>query len=402
MKQGSEHDKKAFDAQYKKLEGIKEELKHSHSLDILQGIITRYNSVYVASEEVIRHNKANQKALKKLSKLESRIDQLVFDALYKELETMKHELKHCTGLEQLDTLSQHHKKISTNEDSVFRHITKHSSAQEKILKLEKKIVDQLHGKKKEFTGVHFELSSDIPDTKNATDNSKPVEPEQQSEINDVLVDKVHAEAIDFVVQQTNVSSEQDVLISDDSVHLTPSTIDIPDTKKTGEEHNTSIEDSANNQSVLLQQKKMRESQLAQFDKIVKKLASKRDDFHLRYPKDSCYDMTKAYGATYQLVKNLSGFSESYKEGIMPLNVFKAQTTQAIQRQRQGVLSEHRGCKELLANLLLAIGTLGIGYALAALYTQSFMPIKLNTQSVHCMEQALKSVEQCDSTIKNGF
>lgn len=87
---------------------------------------------------------------------------------------------------------------------------------------------------------------------------------------------------------------------------------------------------------------------------------------------------------------------------MPLNVFKAQTTQAIQRQRQGVLSEHRGCKELLANLLLAIGTLGIGYALAALYTQSFMPIKLNTQSVHCMEQALKSVEQCDSTIKNGF
>jgi hypothetical protein len=89
----------------------------------------------------------------------------------------------------------------------------------------------------------------------------------------------------------------------------------------------------------------------------------------------------------------------YKEGMMDLKMFKEQATKEIQEQRQGVLNEHRGCKELLANLLLVIGTLGIGYALAALYTQRFLPIKLNTHNAECMDEALKSVERVESGLE---
>jgi hypothetical protein len=396
MRQVSEQDKKVYEGQYKKLEGIKEELKHSHSLDILQAIIIRYNLVNVKSEEVIRYTIADHKAGKKLNKIESRIDQLIFDALYKELEKMKHELRHCNSLDQLDTLVQHHAKINTDTDAVLRHITKNSAAQAKILKLEKGIAEQLFNKKKEFSPKQ-ETTELISDESTSTDSGENDQCRADTLVveNTRLSDTIpHIEPEDPLIavkyadnppiHQDPVSAVSPVINTSNSNIIMEAK---PPIKPVDEMTKTCL--------LTIQQKKERELQLGQFDKVLKQLVGKRDEFHLSYPKECCDDVTKAYGAAYQLVKKLTGFSHSYKEGIMDLKMFKEQATKEIREQRKGVLSEHRGCKELVANLLFAIGTLGVGYALAALYTQSFLPIKLNTHTVDCMDKTLKSVEQVE-------
>lgn len=403
MRQVSEQDKKVFEGRYKKLEGIKEELKHSHSLDILQAIIIRYNLVSVKSEEVIRYTIVDHKAGKKLNKIEGRIDQLIFDALYKELEKMKHELKYCNSLDQLDTLVQHHAKINTDTDAVLRHITKNPAAQAKILKLEKGIAEQLFNKKTKFSPKQ-EIPELISDESTSTDlgandlndphgtDALVVENTRLSESIPHIEPEEPLIAVKYAdnppIHQDPVSAVSHVINTSNSniiMEAKPPIKPVEDKTKTG--------------FLTIEQKKERELQLGQFDKILKQLMGKRDEFHLNYPKESCDDVAKAYGAAYQLVKKLTGFSHSYKEGMMDLKMFKEQTTKEIQEQRKGVLKEHRGCKELLANLLLVIGTLGIGYALAALYTQRFLPIKLNTHTAECMDEALKSVELVESSLE---
>lgn len=400
MRQVSEQDKKAFGSFYKKLEGIKEELKHSHSLDILQAIIIRYNLIDIKSEEIIRHCTTDHKALKKRNKIESRIDQLIFDALYKELETMKHELKHCNSSEQLDTLMLHHTKINTDTDAVLRHITKNIAAQTKILKLEKNIADQLVNKKSEFSRkqenqiqIKDECELDKPETIDLKNNHD----------DNVLI--IENSAVSESSQHIPSEQSPQLIKKDEHPQInrdTPSTallvIDTSNSKNNIEHEapKKPSDESSSSQSIIVQQKKERELKLVQFDKILKQLIIKRDEFHRHYPKQTSEDIKTAYGASYQLVKKLSGLSQSYKDEIINLQVLKEQATKEIRKQRKGVLSEHRGCKEILANLLLAIGTLGVGYILAALYTQRFMPIKLNTHTGECLDSALKSVDQFDS------
>lgn len=400
MRQVSEQDKKIFEGRYKKLEGIKEELKHSHSLDILQAIITRYNLVNVKSEEVIRYTTAEHKAGKKLNKIEGRIDQLIFDALYKELEKMKHELKHCNSLDQLDTLVHHHAKINTDTDAVLRHITKNPAAQAKILKLEKGIAEQLFNKKKEFSSKQ-ETPELISEESTSTDSGA----NDQHGTDALVVENTRLsesiphiepeEPLIAVKHADNPPIHQDPVLAVSPVINTSNSNIIMEAKPPIKP----VEEKTKTGFLTIQQKKERELQLGQFDKILKQLMGKRDEFHLSYPKESCDDVTKAYGAAYQLVKKLTGFSHSYREGMMDLKMFKEQATKEIREQRKGVLNEHRGCKELLANLLLVIGTLGIGYALAALYTQRFLPIKLNTHTAECMDEALKSVDQVESGLE---
>ena len=137
----------------------------------------------------------------------------------------------------------------------------------------------------------------------------------------------------------------------------------------------------------------RETQLTEFSMYLKQLAAKRDQFHKDYPKDPPENPHKIYGAMNLLVQSLEQSTESYKNGSIDLNQFKSDTTQAIRDKRDGVISEHRGCKQILVNLLLAISTLGVGYLLAALFTRSFTPIKVNTDSANQLDETQEAVNR---------
>ncbi|WP_298621823.1 hypothetical protein [uncultured Legionella sp.] len=391
MRQVNKHDKKTFEVLYKKMEGIKKELKHSHSLDILQAIIARYN-LTIKDQDVILHTETDRKIQKQLNKITKRIDQLIFDAWYKQLETVKHELKHCNNVEQLDILVRHIDKINLDKNAALRYVTKNHSANNKILNLELALADRLLNKKKELGSKQEDWvqisESWISDTE-AEDLNNPHGAY-------VMVDNHSSEQIVSIELQESPISTEGI---DDSGSISKS---VPISKISDSNISepqiavNAAEESYKIQLLTLQQQKERDIQLRAFDKVLKQLVSKRDEFHLNCPKDSKEDATKAYGAAYLLVNKLTGFSHVYKEGWMDLKTFKELTIKEIQQQRQGVLSKHRGCKELLANLLFAIGTLGMGYALAALYTQSFLPIRVNTDTANCLDDALKSVEFPDS------
>ncbi|KTD51204.1 hypothetical protein [Legionella quateirensis] len=407
-------DKNAFEVVCKKLEGIKDELKHSHSLDILKSIIIRYDEVNLKSESITRHTQADQKADKKLNRLTYRIDELIFNSMCNALEAMKHELKHCNSSDNLNTLIQHRSQINTDTNAVLRHITKNPTAQDKIIKLEIGIADHLRRKKQEFS------LSDEKSTQKTDENSIPerVNHSGMSELNrdhqlelsnkdHTQSDKKASEANDSVVKHivtkiftrqkikrtSSVSFNLDpVLIPE---HVSPDPLD--STEHRDQEH--SVDASVNEQDLHFKQMKARELQLSQFDKLVNQLMNKRDEFHKRYPLDLDDDGKKPYGAACQLVHKLTSYSQSYKDGMIDLKGFKDQATKEIREQRKGVLSEHRGCKEVMANILLALGTLGVGYVLAALFTQSFTPIKLNTSTVNQLDETLKAVEQSERTFE---
>lgn len=148
--------------------------------------------------------------------------------------------------------------------------------------------------------------------------------------------------------------------------------------------------------------KLREQKISQYTKLLKQLEIKRDEFHTRYPDDSCDDVSNAYGAACQLVNILNGYTESYKKQDINLTQFKENSSRVIQSRRNGVLGEHRGVKELLINLLLVIGTLGIGYAFAALFTQSFTPIKCNTDTVNRLNETKKKLDEVEAINVIGF
>ncbi|MCL9683723.1 hypothetical protein [Legionella maioricensis] len=143
----------------------------------------------------------------------------------------------------------------------------------------------------------------------------------------------------------------------------------------------------------IKEKTLREKKLSEYTKLIKQLEAKRDEFHTRYPNDSCDDITNAYGASCQLVNILNGYAESYKNQDITLTQFKENSSRVIQNRRSGVLGEHRGVKELLINILLVIGTLGIGYAVAALFTQNLSPIKCNTDTVNLLTKTKEILDE---------
>ncbi len=172
-------------------------------------------------------------------------------------------------------------------------------------------------------------------------------------------------------------------------------------KKTNKQQRKSPEikqkDTADTESLQKQQftkeMKLREQMIIPYTNLLKQLEIKRDEFHTRYPDYSCDDVSKAYGAACQLVNILNGYAVSYKTQAIDLTQFKENSSRVIQSRRNGILGEHRGVKELLTNLLLAIGTLGIGYAFAALFTRSFTPIKCNTDTVDLLNETNKKLNE---------
>ena len=141
----------------------------------------------------------------------------------------------------------------------------------------------------------------------------------------------------------------------------------------------------------------RERQLSAYAEWLKKLEEKRDELHARYPQDSEDDTSKAYGAACQLVNILNGYAEQYKGQDITLEQFKENSSRVIKDKRQGVLGEHRGIKEILVNLLLAIGTLGVGYAIAAIFKQSITPIKCNTATVNLLNDTEHQLDEVDNS-----
>jgi len=112
-----------------------------------------------------------------------------------------------------------------------------------------------------------------------------------------------------------------------------------------------------------------------------KLKEKCEELHQRYPQDEADDLTTAFGTATQLIATLNGYLERYNRQEIELAEFNQLASAEIRNNVNGVLAQHRGIKEILINLLFAIGTLGIGYALAALFTQRFNPIRCQTDSV---------------------
>lgn len=112
-----------------------------------------------------------------------------------------------------------------------------------------------------------------------------------------------------------------------------------------------------------------------------KLREKCEELHQRYPQDDATDLTTAFGTATRLITTLNSYLDQYHRQEIELAEFNQLASAEIRNNVNGVLGQHRGIKEILINLLFAIGTLGIGYALAALFTQRFNPIRCQTDSV---------------------
>ena len=139
------------------------------------------------------------------------------------------------------------------------------------------------------------------------------------------------------------------------------------------------------------EREKRKAQLATFHKLLENLRAKRSEYETRYPKDNTKDTSKPYGALNELINKLSMQAESYQHATCSLQDFKNNSTKFIRTARTGVLSEHRGCKQILTNILLCIATLGIGYLLAMAITKSISPLKVKTDTVERIDKLNESL-----------
>ncbi len=133
-----------------------------------------------------------------------------------------------------------------------------------------------------------------------------------------------------------------------------------------------------------EEQRRRHNQLRPYALSLELLRRKRDNLGRRYLESKNYNFLGAYNDMDALIKALNGFSTSYELCEMNLGDFKRLSAELIQNNIDGSLGKHRGYKEILVNLLLALGTLGVGYAIAALFTQSLTPIKCNTDSANIL------------------
>jgi len=108
----------------------------------------------------------------------------------------------------------------------------------------------------------------------------------------------------------------------------------------------------------------------------------------KLPEKTVYDVTNT------LCQAIRKNSELYANNKMTIDQFRTTSLSAIGVARgidleTGVLSKHRGCKEILLNLAFAIVTLGIGYVAAALIRKSFLPFTVDTDS----RKKLQSIDE---------
>ena len=267
-------------------------------------------------------------------------DKEMFNSLCKELSQIRKMLKQCTNLDDYNQIIQQYNQIEAKQELVKDYIKDHKSAKKTLLGLQSKIAILMN-----ILNLKYEIE----------------EQEYKYPGNDELISKAE--------NQSDEASPHLKLTKLKPVHMT-------------------FEDQYNAKVV-----QVREQQLSQYAEIITKLEAKRDEFHSRYPEDSIDDVSKAYGAATQLINILNGYAQSYKIQEIDLEQLKENSSRVIQEKRNGVLGEHRGFKELMSNLLLAIGTLGIGYAVAALFTQRLTPIKCNTDTTNILVETEKVLDE---------
>lgn len=336
-----------FNEVYKDLEQIRKDLKKCKTEEDYNPILDRYTQIDTKSKAIIAHITSNKSANKKLVDLEGKIAVLIVSLNIKfELEQPENELeikKHHTSKE--DTSNEEHKKHS-----------KRKSVKHKAI---------------DWDNIAHKLMHSMP----LHDGAHHTDPTLEATIKPQTELKIEVRIESSIDHSIPLQSEHSV-----------ETVAEPKIEAT--------ENSIHQQCVANAERNIRENQLRQYSQFLKQLEEKRDEFHQRYPDDLDDDVTKAYGAACQLLNILYGYAESYKNQDINLDEFKEHSSRVIKDRRNGVLGEHRGYKELLTNLLLAIGTLGIGYAIAALFTQSLTPIKCNTKTTNLLvdtEESLISV-----------
>lgn len=300
-----------------------------------------------------------------------------YDEVIKGLKAIKDALKKCANPEQFHSILASYSSINVKKKEVQDYIKEHEKKRIELITLESKITNLITANRHVYgvTPPEPEVRTDVITRVVATVKTDVVPQIVIDHSKDVVADPGKG-TVEVAPKQTAENASKGI----SEVVLKPKSPVAPEPKPEEELEKK-------------QRRMVRERQLSQFTILLKQLEAKRDAFHILYPEDSSELTTKAYGASFQLVKKLEQCAESYKNGDSDLNQFKKDSSLAIDENRNGVLSQHRGYKEILANLLLFIGSLGIGYIAAALFTQRINPIKFNTNSINKLNKTQEAVEE---------
>ncbi len=417
-----------FNDTYEALKRINTKLKHCKTLEAYNSIVEEYKKIDTATDSIVQYTTEHKSAQAKLTTVQEKIAISMTTQKQKlgittdEIQTSPLDAVtgHATPVEETDSQKEEEEETSKNKK---RH--SHKTRSERDSSSEQETTRKHH---------HESKSQDSESSKKTTKayhhhhyKVDTVEPEivsVETQVEQAATSPEHKEApivVDTPVEQVATSSEhkETPIVVDTPVEQAAIAPEDKETSKaievsveqatSPEEENDpemeflirgpSFEEESQNQETIQAtiERSKRERQLSVYTEWLKKLEEKRDELHARYPQDTEDDASKAYGAACQLVNILNGYIEQYKDQDITLKQFKENSSRVIQDKRQGVLSEHRGFKEILMNLLLAIGTLGVGYAIAAIFKQSLTPIKCNTATVNLLNDVEHKLDEVDNS-----
>ncbi len=373
----------------------------------MQGIVDKTALKKAAQEKAEQEKAALKRADQEKAEREANQEK-AYKMVKNGLKDIKKALQDCDNAEHFHSIVTSYDSIDVRRSDVQEYLKVNPRSRSSLIELEKEIASLLianrhiYGEKKPEPEVLTSPADkkvvvetapkDEESAKSKTETTtkpqgpittEPLEPVATKPLNPVTTEPLEPIATTPLDPVTTEPLEPVTAKSQDPV------ID-----KSQEPVNPTIEEEL--QQKASQLRTVRETQLTEFTRYLKQLAAKREQFHKDYPKDPPENPNKIYGAMSLLVQSLEQSAESYKSGAINLDRFKADTTQTIRDKRDGVISEHRGCKQILINLLLAISTLGVGYLLGALLTRSFTPIKVNTDSANQLDDTQEAVNRLQS------
>lgn len=135
---------------------------------------------------------------------------------------------------------------------------------------------------------------------------------------------------------------------------------------------------------------VRRREMDYFEPWATKLTEKKSEFVKR--KETLADL-----AVGQLMSSMQALKTAYVRGFLSLDEYKGRAHEAIQ-DAHARLDQHRGWKQLLINLALAVTV--IGYIASAIYNRSFYPaLPIDTQSKTLLDALDKKVDDLQPTSK---
>ena len=152
-----------------------------------------------------------------------------------------------------------------------------------------------------------------------------------------------------------------------------------------EEPVTSVDPQWNPQDAVVKQVPVQpKADLREFDKLVDMLESKKNEL-----KAGGHDLVANDLVT--MLYNINYSKNQYLSNQISLEVFKF-NVQGYIKQNRDELDQHRGCKELLVNLLAAVCSLFVPYLIAAAIKGDLMLFHPATDSGDKLDKLNKSVE----------